>query len=229
MRGIDRQEDESSRLKDRFRWLTFDVESLLPTNWREDVLYSAEHRSGLRTLSGKHSTSREGANPTPLTIHGVGGQTVSQQHEWVVEMYKTMFRQLAEEVWRVPVACADDDQYAAVLNVQFNDGTRYECHVDTNPIEGLLFVTDHPRGSGGELVVANGHEANDIHAVDQDCSVIRPEFGKLVFFDGRQHSHYVRPLLTSEVRVVIAMNFYTPDCPEQTRPRDLNSYLYGED
>ena len=42
----------------------------------------------------------------------------------------------------------DDRRCAVVMNVQ--EGTdRYECHVNTNPVEALLYVTDHPRGSLG--------------------------------------------------------------------------------
>ena len=36
---------------------------------------------------------------------------------------------------------------------------RYECHVDSNPIEGLLYLTEHPEGNRGELVVSLGYSA----------------------------------------------------------------------
>ena len=107
---------------------------------------------------------------------------------------------------------------------------RFECHVDSNPMTGLLFCTDHPVGSGGELVFGNDLAATDIDAVEQECSVIRPHAGHLIFFDGRRHPHYARPLVSeSDLRIVAVMNFYTESCPESTRPRELNRHLFGDD
>ena len=37
---------------------------------------------------------------------------------------------------------------------------RFECHVDSNPLTGLLFCTDHQ--AGGELVIANDTEAEGV-------------------------------------------------------------------
>ena len=105
---------------------------------------------------------------------------------------------------------------------------RFECHVDSNPLTGLLFGTDHPAGAGGELVFAHDPAAADVDAVERDCSVIRPHAGHLIFFDGRHHPHYARPLISeSDMRIVAVMNFYTESCPESTRPPELNRHLFG--
>ncbi|WP_336217032.1 2OG-Fe(II) oxygenase [Nonomuraea sp. LPB2021202275-12-8] len=208
--------------------MTFDVEQLLPSGWRRDISESAKNFSRIRILSGLHSSSREGLYPEPLPIHGVSGDVVAGRHAWVSDLYTGLFRALAEEVSGEVAICAREVRHAAVLNVAHDNGGRYECHVDTNPIEGLLFVTDHPRGSGGELVVSNSFDVNSPEEVDRYCSIIRPESGKLVLFDGRWNPHYVRPLISDPLRVVIAMNFYTSSCPEEARPVDLDPYLYGE-
>ena len=98
---------------------------------------------------------------------------------------------------------------------------RFECHVDSNPLTGLLFCTDHQAG-GGDLVVAHDQDAVGVEAVEQDCSVIRPHAGHLIFFDGKTHPHYARALLSeSDVRIVAVMNFYTESCPN--RPDRRNS------
>jgi 2OG-Fe(II) oxygenase superfamily len=105
---------------------------------------------------------------------------------------------------------------------------RYECHVDSNPIEGLLYVTDHPKSSGGELAVATKVNAASVADVEADCSVIYPTYGNLVFFDARRFAHYVRPLVSDDARrVVVAMNYYTPSCPESNRPKSLSAHLAG--
>ena len=106
---------------------------------------------------------------------------------------------------------------------------RFECHVDSNPLTGLLFCTDHPAGSGGELVFAHDPAAADVDAVERDGTVIRPRAGQLIFFDGRQHPHYARSLRSeSDLRVVAVMNYYTESCPESTRPPELNRHLFGD-
>jgi len=106
---------------------------------------------------------------------------------------------------------------------------RFECHIDSNPLTGLLFCTDQLAGAGGELVFAHDPAAADLGAVERDCSVIRPHAGHLIFFDGRRHPHYTRPLTSeSDVRIVAVMNFYTESCPESTRPSELNRHLFGE-
>jgi len=100
--------------------------------------------------------------------------------------------------------------------------------VDSNPLTGLLFCTDHQ--AGGELVFAHDATAAGVYSVERDCSVIRPRAGHLIFFDARRHPHYARPLAAaSDMRIVAVMNFYTESCPESTRPRELNKHLYGDD
>jgi hypothetical protein len=104
---------------------------------------------------------------------------------------------------------------------------RFECHVDSNPLTGLLFCTDHQPGSG-ELVFAHDRAAASVAEVDKDCSVIQPHAGHLIFFDGRQYPHYARPLTDeADVRIVAVMNFYTESCPESTRPAVLNRHRFG--
>ena len=105
---------------------------------------------------------------------------------------------------------------------------RFECHVDSNPLSGVLFCTDH--AEGGELVVGHDPAATDISMVERDCSVIRPHAGHLIFFNARQLPHYARPLTAEDdIRVIAVMNFYTKSFPESTRPEELNRHLYPDE
>jgi 2OG-Fe(II) oxygenase superfamily len=123
---------------------------------------------------------------------------------------------------------APDDPYGIVLNVQRGTEMQFECHIDSNPLTGLLFCTDHPSGAGGELLCAHDPDATDVEAIEKDRSVIRPRAGHLIIFDGRRYPHYARPLVSaSDVRIVAVMNFYTESCPESTRPQDLDLHLFG--
>ena len=173
-----------------------------------------------------HSTSREASDVTSIQVMTVRGATVWERLPWLTDLYRDYFRVLYEEATGRRLYPTDDRRYAVVMNVQ--EGTdRYECHVDTNPVEALLYVTDHPRGTGGELVVANNVDARSVAEVDEDCSILYPSSGQLVFFDARRFPHYVRALREPALRVAVGMNYYTDECPEATCPQDLNDYLYG--
>ncbi|MGW2520868.1 2OG-Fe(II) oxygenase [Streptomyces sp. NPDC001617] len=210
-----------------FGWTTFDVTSLLPVDWDTRIAEIVRTRQIDRVIAPPHSTSREGSGPAELCTSTVRGAEVWGALPWVVDLYRGRFRELGERFARRPVLAAADRRYAVVLNVQQLGGDRSECHVDTNPIAGLLYATSHQPGAGGELVIANDIQARGVAEVDRDCSVIYPQKGHLVFFDGRAYPHYVRAVTGGATRVVVAMNYYTEDCPESERPGDLDDYLYG--
>jgi hypothetical protein len=198
--------------------------------WQRDILEVVEQQAVRRTLYPRSVTSREGNPNLPVPVIGVDGIAVKQSLPWLYSLYKGLFRDMAQLGCLEPVATAENDVYGAVLNVQRSTDMRYEAHVDSNPIEGLLYVTDHPSGTGGELVVSNNPRAGSIAEIEIDCSIVFPAAGNLVFFDARRWPHYVRPLKDpAGIRVVVAMNFYTPSCPESVRPSDLSRHLQGYD
>lgn len=210
----------------RFRWTAFDVTSLLPLDYPDDikvVAADADFRAYPRTLL----LSREADDVTHITRGRVRADKVQSRLSWLYKLYRSEFLERAEEAWGEPIKAASDDRYGVVLNVQQGNTMRFECHVDSNPVTGLLFFTDHPAG-GGELVVADNPDAVGVEALEKDARVIRPQAGQLIFFDGKTYPHYARTLrAASDMRVVAVMNFYTESCPESTRPSDLNRYLFG--
>lgn len=210
----------------RFRWREFHVENLLPTGWQESILQVARAQSKAKVIVPTSVTSREASRSLQIPVLTVGGVQTRQQLPWLFDLYRGLFRTLGQLTVSEPISIATDDRYAVNLNVQIGEGMRYECHVDSNPLEGLLYVTSHPPGSGGELVVANSCSAMGVEEVSADCERLHPISGTLVFFDGRKHPHYVAPLNSrSAIRVVVAMNYYTSSCPESARPLDLNRHL----
>ena len=212
---------------DRFTWRSYDLRSLLLSDWQSEVLEAAKHAAE-KTLIPQSITSREGDKKLRIPIRTLSGVAVRQRLPWLYDLYKGLFRDLGQLGVTEPLYTAESDLHGAVLNVQGGAGMRYECHVDSNPVEGLLYVTDHPKGSGGELVVANNMVAKSVEEVDADCSVVYPVEGNLIFFDARRFAHYVRPLAEADAtRIVVAMNFYTPSCPEASRPADLDQHLFG--
>jgi hypothetical protein len=211
----------------RFRWITFDVNDLLPSRWQEDireVAIDADFHKFPRTPV----VSREAAHVSHISRGRVHADQVRRRLFWLHDLYTHEFLELAREAWAESAVPARDPRYGLVINVQRGTSMRFECHVDSNPLTGLLFCTDHQ--AGGELVLSNDPTARGLTEIERDCSIIRPHAGHLVFFDARDHPHYARPLLSeSDVRILADMNFYTESFPESTRPRELNRHLYGDE
>ena len=78
-------------------------------------------------------------------------------------------------------------------------------------------------------MLADDPAADSAAKIDRFCSAIRSQAGHLIFFDGRDHPHYVRPLTSNDdMRVVAIMNYYTRSYPESMRPTAPNRHLYGD-
>jgi 2OG-Fe(II) oxygenase superfamily len=211
----------------RFRWTAFDVTSLLPLDYPDDIKLVAAD-ADFRDYPRTRFLSREAEHVAYITRGRVHADKVQQRLPWLYKLYRGDFLELAELAWGKPIKTAFDDRYGIVLNVQRGNTMRFECHVDSNPVTGLLFLTDHPTG-GGELVVGHDPDAVGVEALEKNGSVIRPQAGQLIFFDGKTHPHYARTLRSAtDARVVAVMNFYTEACPESTRPSELNRYLFGD-
>ena len=213
-----------------FHWTTFDLTSQLREtrrNWQGDLDAMAAD-ADVQEFPRTPILSREAADVSHIPRGRVHADQVQVALPWLYQLYRNDFLELAKLVWTGEVVePARDDRYGIVLNIQRGTAMRFECHVDSNPLTGLLFCTDHREG--GELVFANDQDAADVAAVDRDCSVIRPHAGHLIFFDGRDYPHYARPLRSeSDTRVVAVMNFYTASCPESTRPPELNRHRFGD-
>ena len=210
-----------------FHWTTFDLNNWLPSGWQQDIAAAAE-AAEIRAFPRTPVISRESQEVQQVARGRVHAEQVSHHLPWLVKAYRNELLGLAREVVSTEhVSAAEDDRYGVVLNVQRGAGMRFECHVDSNPLTGLLFCTDHQ--DGGELVIANDTEAEGVAGVERNCSVIRPHAGHLIFFDARRYPHYARVLTAdSDTRIVAVMNFYTESFPESTRPRELNRHLYGD-
>jgi len=209
-----------------FHWTTFDVTNRLPDGWRPAAC-AAGASADFHEFPRTPILSREARRVVRIPRGRLHAHQVRRSLPWLYQLYRDSFLKLAGEVCTEPVAAALDDRYGVVLNVQRGTKMRFECHVDSNPLTGLLFCSEHPAG-GGELVFAHDPAAADLEAVDRDCTVIKPHAGHMIFFDGRHHPHYSRPLVDeADMRVVAVMNFYTLSYPESTRPPGLNRHLFG--
>jgi hypothetical protein len=212
----------------RFPRTEFDVASWLPEGWQHDIIAVAAEAE-CRAFPRTPLLSREAREVARVPRGRVHADQVRRGLPWLYRLYRAGILELAASISAEPLRPAADDRYGVVLNVQRGTKMRFECHIDSNPLTGLLFLTDHAADAGGELVFAHDQDAASVAAVERDCVVIRPRAGLLIFFDGRRHPHYARALRSeSDVRVVAVMNFYTESHPESTRPPELNRHLYGD-
>ena len=210
----------------RFWWLTFDLNGILPFDWQQEILLAAND-ADFHNFPRTPVISREAADVRYIARGRVHAREVQNGIPWLNQLYRGLFLELAAEACEEKVSPAHDERYGVVLNVQRGTGMRFECHIDSNPLTGLLFCTNHV--GGGELVFADDPAAASVEDVERGCSVVRPWAGQLIFFDGRRNPHYVRRLTQdSDLRVVAVMNYYTESHPESTRPQELNRHLYGD-
>jgi len=213
-----------------FLWHSYDLSGWLDAahgpKWAEEIVTLAKSAMKRTPIVPRSTTSREGDRDSVIQAAVVDGLRIKESLPWLYRHYRAEFAQLAARASGSRVMCAVNDLYGVNLNIQTGREMRYECHVDSNPVQGMLYVTPHDSISGGELIVANNERANSVKAVLEDAAVIQPKRGLLVFFDARKHSHFVSSLTQDDgVRVAVAMNFYTTACPESKRPADLSRHL----
>jgi hypothetical protein len=134
----------------RFRWTTFDLNGYLPAGRQQDVRAVADD-ADFRDFPRTPVLSREGTEVETIPRGRVHADQVRERLPWLYSSNRKEFLEMAAEACTEPVEAAADDRYGVVLNVQRGTKMRFECHVDSNPLSGVLFCTDH--GEGGELVV----------------------------------------------------------------------------
>jgi hypothetical protein len=210
----------------RFSWHGFDVRSVLPEGWQESILATARRCAKDIWITPTPQTSREESAQQQLLVHTIPGRVLRSERPWLYRYYLGTLRELAQSLHAEPVSAAEDVNFGLNLNVQLGSAERYECHVDTAPVAGLLYVTDHPVGEGGELVVSNRGSVLGKAEVDADATRIHPVAGHLIVMSAIDHTHYVSRLTAPDaVRAVVVMSFYTPSRPEHLRPDDLVRHL----
>lgn len=210
----------------RFSWLSYDLRSTLPDDWQQSITTFAVAKVRNKMICPNSVTSRENSQDVEITTQFVDGATIAAGFPWLYGLYAGLFRDLAQTFSNEPVSVAGDPRHGMLLHVRRGTEARYECHVDSAPLTGLFYITDHPVGRGGELVVANSKNAWGPEEVAADATRIHPVAGQLLFFDARNNTHYIEPLTDpDDLRLSIAMTFFTVSNPEGTRPVDLDAHL----
>jgi len=199
---------------------SFDLEQLglLPRDWQKQVEDTVLNLAKLVHLDGKSSTSREPDDTEGCDCYILTGDIIQKELNWLYRLYTNELVELATAEAKTPMNYSNDVESSIVINSLRGVDARYEWHVDSNPLTGILYATTHKKGEGGELVFKTN--SNLIKVI--------PTAGKFILFDARDIPHCVFPLTVNLRRSSIPMNFYFQDQELiEDRPDDLNNYLFG--
>jgi hypothetical protein len=190
------------------------VEGLLPEGWDQEVLDATRRTAKEVLLDGSSVTSRQSTGEAQR-YYVVTGDVIRAEIPWLDALYRGPLLERAARAFDRRLHVAEDVRSAVNIN-RLVKGTEYESHVDSNPVTGLLFVTEHT--TDGCLVFEPPGDAR---------LRVAPVPGTFLAFDARQVPHWVEPLTASHERVSIPMNYYL-SATDQYRPADLDHYIYGE-
>lgn len=190
---------------------------VLPPRWDSDILGVVTAHGVETILTGSGSTSRERRSNHQMRVRVADGPAVKEHLPWLWDLYATYLKEVSASWFGRPLYTANRIHTTVNINHLAGRGARYEWHVDSNPVTGLLFVTDAPIGFGGSLVFQPNNMTR---------SIVRPKAGTFICFDAREIPHCVTPLRTDGIRISVPMNYYE-SATEQLRPVDLDEQIYS--
>jgi hypothetical protein len=174
---------------------------------------SAEARPSV--LRGDNGTSLE-IESSRIPYRLLDGEQVKSHAPHLNRLYNGAFLQLAERVIGARLLASPQQINGVNVNVVEGSGGRYEWHVDSNPLTGLLVLTDVSQETGGRLLFGR-------RPIDQvQLSLFA---GQLLIFDARRSPHSVEPLRAELQRFTAPMNFFLAG-EEISRPAGLDEALY---
>lgn len=188
----------------------------MPRLWDQEVISVVRAFGSFTLMCGSSSTSREPAQ-TAVRIRVLTGDVIRSRLGWLFDLYKTDLLRIAQTFYGQKLFPANDIRSSINVNLLEGKGSRYEWHVDSNPVTGLLFVNTLRPEDGGELMFKR-----------PDCEFsVSPQARKFLAFDATSIPHCVMPLRTNVFRASIPMNYYLHPIV-QDRPVDLDKYLYSD-
>jgi hypothetical protein len=190
---------------------------LLPSYWIEDILKLAEDHAVFVHLDGSTDTSFEPDDTEGTNYEVVPGDVLRDGLDWLYKLYTGELLHLASRASGIDLAPAESLRYGVNINKLTGPGARYEWHVDSNPVTGVLFVTSHPPDEGGELLLRHGGE-EEVR--------ISPVSGHFFVFPAAEVPHAVAPMKGATVRITVPMSYFR-NGEAQILDLALEEYLFG--
>jgi hypothetical protein len=169
-------------------------------------------------LQGEQPASTLERADAPLQYRVTDGSTIAQQLPNVMHLYQVTIPNLISEFIGLNIIPSRFEKSAITLNLLEGRGSRYEVHVDSNSVTGLLFATSHSSAEGGAL---------RLHYPERPAYDVQPKAGLFLLYDARWVPHEVLELRTATKRLSLPMNYFLATDIE-TRPEHLDSYIFGE-
>ncbi len=200
-------------------------------HWREAIVEFARLNAHSSLLGNDAAGTLEEESGASTLFKIVDGNKIAREMPWLFDLYYNELRDIAQGCTTEEVLCGQVAKSAVNINLQ-QGNMRHQVHLDTNPVTGLLYLTTH--SAGGELVVAHDSEMCGFDVIESAApiqkTVIKPAAGNFVVSDFRAYPHYTRPLTDDDdVRAVLVLNFYTPSCREDERPKSLDPIFPNEE
>ena len=197
-------------------WLDFfgfDFSNDMPTDWKHQIDRVVRSEAIETVLDGDSPTSsEEPGTRIPVTV--VEGRPIKEKLPWLSDLYANQFLEFSEQCFGRELFKCNSDNDAININCIQGDTARYEWHVDTNPVTGILFLQTLDESHGGALVFRNKGEVFRFY----------PKSGWFCCFSAQDVEHAVEPLVGQIERISIPMNYY--DDPDNSgRDPSLNDYL----
>jgi len=185
----------------------------LPYDWCEKITKVTEKYSYKTILDGNSKTSLEVEN-SQIPVDIVTGQKIYKYLPWLVSLYETELLNFSQRNFKRNLYKCNEIDDAININRITGIGARYEWHLDTNPVTGLLFLDDFNENEGGALIFRNnGHVYS-----------VKPRKGLFICFDARTIPHSVQSLTVNRARISVPMNYYT-SASNSGRDAELNNYI----
>ncbi len=195
------------------------AQGLLPEGWQAKITEVIRDVGYLTVLTGDSATSREKNASVSIEVVVADGRSVKSALPWLWELYAGEFMEFAAKAFARRLYPANDVRSAVNVNSISGVDGRYEWHVDSNPVTGLLFVSELGVSDGGALVFRD--------RVRKLNAIVRPRPGRFLCFDARDIPHRVAPLRKEIQRISVPMNYYESST-DQPRPGDLDEKLYEQ-
>jgi len=154
---------------------------------------------------------------SPLTYRIASGDAITEEIPRIYRLYAEELPELVKAYTGISIVPSKFRRSAITLNL-LSQGERYEMHVDSNSVTGLLYANSLSKADGGALRL--------YYPGSEGPFDIQPVAGDFLLYDARWVPHEVSTVLTSEGRLSLPMNYFL-DTDIESRPEHLDRYLFG--
>ncbi len=169
---------------------------LLPPGWQEEVEQLA-HSGELLVLEEHPHDPVAGLGPWTFSV--LPAEQTSLRLDWLWRLYHGVFRDFASQAFNQPLFPANRRSATITLNRLAGSGATNGWHRDANPVTGVFYASTLSAEEGGQL---------ELRGDDGAMTSQEVRAGSFVCFAG-PCEHRTVPLLTADVRLAVAMTYYT--------------------